>query len=746
MNYLMDILMDLLAEFALPEPEVNFLISTSSGDVTVLLAWPDHKLAIRKGHTPDSSSIGECTIWECHDEVSGRVALRAVGDWLQVEPNVLRLDFSRVKGLLDAGQYDAAKEAIDQLESQIQPDHPDWATCGKYRKDIRIAARKARPEGAQHQPSPPKPSFPAQIRKDAERVLPPQAQGFNLMGFFSPEDETLSAVDAVWLSQIREGITNVWMACVHGNPAYEADANWEPIGTEVEMLEGLLARLEGRATFVWGAGRMLPLLQNWHYRVKGLPLADIRLLDLELIAQTAFPTAHRTDQPESLCKQLKASFCDEMGLGGPLAAMLVLIQKTATQLKALPDAQRAALRKVLSYRPSKEKGQSEVAVSAPTSSWSPALPSEWLDFFLPITGVEEFDGYFSLMRNHFEKLPAMVQKSEGQREAPPREIIEFFKKDGFLSKAANFEYRERAEQIGFSQRMEECLSDVRPYVLEAGTGIGKTIGYLVPALMSGKRTFISTHTKSLQDQAWAKDVPLVLKAFLLAGIERTVAIIKGKGNYVCMQTVADILEAAGEFVEKAEDCFFLATLMNWLLETRSGWLSEIEHLGHWRMLNLLGRDVAPPKLRDGWADIDPHARAKDAAAKADLVLANHSYVFALANAVDATKNDVETLILDEAHNVDAVVTEVLTLHFRPWALLHELQSVLKRDEAGKVQGLYRTLLRHPQIGENELLKRFAKVLEQYEQKLTIWCSNARKRLNEMFPTNAGFRPGLSHIV
>ena len=201
MNDILDILIDILAEFALPEPDTNFSIPAANDDVPALLAWPDSKAAIRQGHSPDSSMVGEWTIWECYDEASGRVALRSLADRLQVEPNVLRLDFSRVKGLLDAGQYDAAKEALEELESQIQPDHPDWAICGKYRKEIRIAARKIKPEGPQEQPPPPKPSFPAQIKKDAVRLSPPSEQDFNIIGFFSPEDETLSTVDAVWAAQ-----------------------------------------------------------------------------------------------------------------------------------------------------------------------------------------------------------------------------------------------------------------------------------------------------------------------------------------------------------------------------------------------------------------------------------------------------------------------------------------------------------------------------------------------------------------
>jgi len=731
MTDLLDILIDLLAEFALPEPDATCSIETKDGDISVLLAWPDSKLAVRQGHTPDADLVGEWTIWECHDESSGRIVLRAVADSLKIDPNVLRLDFTRVKGLLDAGQYDAARESLEELESQIQPDHPDWAVCGKYRKEIRIALRKARSELPRKQPLPPKPSFPAQIKKDAERMVSSHETDFNIIGFFSPEDETQSTVDAVWAAQIRTGSIHSWTACVQGNPAYEADPNWEPVGTEVELLEGLFDRLGRLPTFVWGAGKTVTLMKNWHYRVKGMPLTDIGLMDLQLIAQIGFPTAHRTDLPESLCRQLGVTFCDQMGLGGPLAAMMALIQRISDQLRTLPDDQRAALRTLLNHVPSKGNGKTKPANDS--NKGDPALFTEWVDYFLPSAASHGFDGYLHLLLEHFQKLPEMVLKSEGRREGPEIETTEFFRKDGFLSKAASFEYLQRPEQVGFSQRIEECISDTRPYLLEAGTGIGKTIGYLVPALVSGRRTFISTHTKSLQDQAWDKDVPLVLKAFSLAGIERTVAIIKGKGNYVCLQTVADMLEAAHEFISSPEDCFFLAALVNWLMETRTGWLNEIEHLGHFQLLKLLGRDLAPPKLREEWADIDPHARARDFAGKSDLVLANHSYVFALANTADASKNEIETLILDEAHNVDAVVTEILTLHFRPWTLLQELQSLLKRDMSGKVQGLYRALIKHPQIREIEVLKQFVTFLQQYEKELTTWCQNAQIRLNGMFP-------------
>ena len=98
--------------------------------------------------------------------------------------------------------------------------------------------------------------------------------------------------------------------------------------------------------------------------------------------------------------------------------------------------------------------------------------------------------------------PQIIVTSEpsNSKSTSSSSVNDFLKKDGFVSQVTKFEYAERKEQIAFSQKIEECHVSANTFVIEAGTGIGKTIGYLVPSLISANRTYIATHTKSLQDQ------------------------------------------------------------------------------------------------------------------------------------------------------------------------------------------------------------------------------------------------------
>ncbi len=743
MNDLLDVLIELLPEFDLPEPEAPYLLKVDGQEVKLLMAFIDKQLGIREGHSQEVEQFGDWRIWECNDEERARIVFTVIAKEFGIEPTVMRLNFSRIDMLIDAGQFDSAKSELEVLQEKVDQGHPDWDECERRRKMVRQMRRKITQGGeVETQAEIPKISFVELLRHDAVRASVVDFPEFNIMGLFSPDDESKSTVDAVWVAHVtKEGVA-VWAACLEGNPAYEQDPNWEIAGSEVEMFHTLLEKLQPCTTFLWGASKTIHLLQSWHRRALGEPLPEeLTFIDLQALCQVAFPMAHRTDMPESLCKQIPFQFCDEMGIGGPLAAMTALITRCRETLQSLADVPRTTIRTVLSFGLNRPYAGDLFESARTKYTWS-VIPKTWLDIFLPADRVAGFEGFLTLLAKHYESLPLPLKKSEGDRNPHRMDVISFFKKGGFLSQAAELDYRERPDQIGFSQRVDESLTESIPYLLEAGTGIGKTVGYLIPVLLSGKKAFVSTYTKTLQDQAWSKDVPMVLKALSLVGIERTVSIIKGKSNYACLQTVADWLDDLREVLHSPEDVCFLAAVLHWLLLSETGWLSEIEHLGNWRLLNHLGRDQAPPKLQELWAEIDPLARARDAASKADLVIANHSYVFALANASDTSKNDVDILVLDEAHNIDDVVTEVLTLHFSPWVLKYELDSLLKRDEKGNFQGMYRALIYHPQIDKHDELKRFSARLGTFEKSLDGWCHIARERLCDMFCNIRDFDPDL----
>src|SRR3954464_11977210 len=88
----------------------------------------------------------------------------------------------------------------------------------------------------------------------------------------------------------------------------------------------------------------------------------------------------------------------------------------------------------------------------------------------------------------------------------------------------------RRSQIAMARRVALAIDNRAPLVIEAGTGTGKTFAYLVPALLSGKRVLVSTGTRTLQDQLFNKDLPLVAGAI---GVPARVALLKGRSNYLC---------------------------------------------------------------------------------------------------------------------------------------------------------------------------------------------------------------------
>src|SRR5215467_6408527 len=121
------------------------------------------------------------------------------------------------------------------------------------------------------------------------------------------------------------------------------------------------------------------------------------------------------------------------------------------------------------------------------------------------------------------------------------DLEDIFGEGGPLARALP-DFRVRREQLHMAEGVSAALAARESLVVEAGTGTGKTFAYLVPALLSGARVLISTGTRTLQDQLFGKDLPLVSAAL---GRPARVALLKGRGNYLCRYRLA-ASEGAGE--------------------------------------------------------------------------------------------------------------------------------------------------------------------------------------------------------
>src|ERR1700678_673973 len=114
-------------------------------------------------------------------------------------------------------------------------------------------------------------------------------------------------------------------------------------------------------------------------------------------------------------------------------------------------------------------------------------------------------------------------------------VRQFFGRKGLLSEwHPNYEFR--AGQLEMAEAVEAALADKKHLIVEAGTGTGKTLAYLVPAILSGRRVVISTGTKNLQEQLFYKDVPFLEQHL---GAPLRVCYMKGRANYACRQKIYD---------------------------------------------------------------------------------------------------------------------------------------------------------------------------------------------------------------
>src|ERR1700759_5418762 len=134
------------------------------------------------------------------------------------------------------------------------------------------------------------------------------------------------------------------------------------------------------------------------------------------------------------------------------------------------------------------------------------------------------------------------------------------------------DYAHRPEQALMAKAVGAALARLEPLIVEAGTGTGKTFAYLVPALLSGRSVIISTGTRTLQDQLYRRDVPLLAKAL---GLPVKIALLKGRTNYLCRHRLDLATQQRSLFQEERGAERTIARIARWEVTTKSGDLAEL---------------------------------------------------------------------------------------------------------------------------------------------------------------------------
>ncbi|HEV3183119.1 MAG TPA: ATP-dependent DNA helicase [Steroidobacteraceae bacterium] len=243
------------------------------------------------------------------------------------------------------------------------------------------------------------------------------------------------------------------------------------------------------------------------------------------------------------------------------------------------------------------------------------------------------------------------------------DLEDIFGPDGPLARALP-DFKVRREQLRMAEGVSAALSARESLVVEAGTGTGKTFAYLVPALLSGARVLISTGTRTLQDQLFAKDLPLVSAAL---GRPARVALLKGRGNYLCRYRLARADDAAEQLplidARRPPSQAMLARIQRWAHTTRRGDLAEVRGLSDthpvWSQVtstreSCLG--VRCPEISRCHV-----AAARREALEADIVIVNHHLLLADLALKEDGFGDLlgcaDAVILDEAHQIPDLATQ-----------------------------------------------------------------------------------------
>jgi len=231
---------------------------------------------------------------------------------------------------------------------------------------------------------------------------------------------------------------------------------------------------------------------------------------------------------------------------------------------------------------------------------------------------------------------------------------------GALSRALPL-YEPRPPQLEMAARVEQALAQGRALVIEAGTGTGKTLAYLLPAARSGLKIIVSTATKTLQEQLADKEVPLLKEL----GVDARVAFLKGRQNYLCLLRFEQFLREP-TFAVREEAAHF-ERVAEWAATTATGDRAELldlpESLASWRDLSAsadqcLGQKC--PRYESCFV-----FRMRRLAAEADIVVVNHHLFFAdlalrtssAGDAGAAVLPPYDAVVFDEAHAVEEVATE-----------------------------------------------------------------------------------------
>jgi ATP-dependent DNA helicase DinG len=257
------------------------------------------------------------------------------------------------------------------------------------------------------------------------------------------------------------------------------------------------------------------------------------------------------------------------------------------------------------------------------------------------------------------------------------QVAEIFSPNGILSRAKNFEFRPQQQEMAVA--VARALQNGEHLAVEAGTGVGKSLAYLIPAILfavsHNKKAVVSTHTINLQEQLTEKDLPMLAGVLgaLAVPVKFNFTMLKGRANYLCTRRLQKAIQQSGNLFTTSEAAE-LQRIYEWSKKTTDGSLSDFETEPDPKVWSQVcsERGLCSPKICGHVSDFAKDngvcffQRARNRILSSDVLVLNHTLFFTLLGGVDADmdggilfKNDF--VIFDEAHTVEHVASRHIGL-------------------------------------------------------------------------------------
>ncbi|MDB6064682.1 MAG: helicase c2 [Pedosphaera sp.] len=317
-----------------------------------------------------------------------------------------------------------------------------------------------------------------------------------------------------------------------------------------------------------------------------------------------------------------------------------------------------------------------------------------------------------------------------------------FSPTGTLSKASNFEYRPQQQRMAVA--VAKALEGKEHLVVEAGTGVGKSLAYLAPAILyavgNSKKAVVSTHTINLQEQLTQKDLPMLEQ---ILPVKFNYTMLKGRGNYLCSRRLAKAMQQMDSLFTSPE-AEELKRIQAWSKTTADGSLSDFEIEPDPKVWSHVcsERGLCSPKICGYQSDFGKQygicffQRARNRILSADVLVVNHTLFFTLLGGIEEEmeegilfKNDF--VIFDEAHQMESVASKHIGLSVSSGQMRYALQRLWNpRTE----KGLLATLRQGAAV---KLVAELLREADQFFSEVETACEDLQRKQTEEASRGSG---------